>query len=75
LVFSLHKNGQVVQEGHSKNMIFPVEELIASVSQYMTLKVGDVLFTGTPAGVGRVQSGDVLTGTLCGRSMFEVQIR
>lgn len=75
LVFSLHKNGQVVQEGHSKNMIFPITELIASVSKYMTLKVGDVLFTGTPAGVGRVQSGDVLTGTLCGNSMFEVQIR
>ncbi len=75
LAFSLQKNGSDVQQGHSGQMLFPVDDLIAHVSRYMTLKVGDVMFTGTPAGVGPVATGDVLTGHLCGRQMFEVEVR
>ena len=75
LAFSLQKNGSDVQQGHSGQMLFPVDDLIAHVSRFMTLKVGDVMFTGTPAGVGPVATGDVLTGNLCGRQMFEVEVR
>lgn len=75
LVFSLEKNGEQVQAGHSGQMLFPLPALIAHVSRFMTLKVGDILFTGTPAGVGPVAPGDVLKGHLCGQEMFEVEIR
>jgi 2-keto-4-pentenoate hydratase/2-oxohepta-3-ene-1,7-dioic acid hydratase in catechol pathway len=56
-------------------MLFPVDQLIAYVSRYMTLKVGDLLFTGTPAGVGRVEPGDVLEGFLEGVSCFRVPVK
>lgn len=75
LAFQLKRNGEVVQAGHSGQMIFPLPALIAHVSRFMTLKVGDILFTGTPAGVGPVAEGDSLTGHLCGRQMFEVAVR
>lgn len=75
LNFELHQNGEVVQVGNSQDMIFPVDDLIAYVSNFLTLKVGDLLFTGTPAGVGRVQSGDVLEGFLEGESCFRVQVK
>ena len=55
-------------------MLFPVDRLIAHVSQYSTWKTGDLLFTGTPSGVGPVQSGDRLEGRLEGRTMFEVKV-
>jgi 2-keto-4-pentenoate hydratase/2-oxohepta-3-ene-1,7-dioic acid hydratase in catechol pathway len=75
LAFSLEKNGEQVQAGHSGQMLFTLPALIAHVSRFMTLKVGDILFTGTPAGVGPVAPGDVLKGHLCGQEMFEVEIR
>lgn len=75
LAFELHKNGEVVQTGNTRNMLFPVDELIAHVSRYMTLKVGDLLFTGTPAGVGRVVPGDLLEGFLEGEPCFRVAIK
>lgn len=75
LAFSLEKNGAQVQAGHSGQMLFPLPALITHVSRFMTLKVGDILFTGTPAGVGPVAPGDVLKGHLCGQEMFEVEIR
>ena len=74
LRFSLLKNGEVVQEGHTADMLFPVDALIAHVSKYSTWKTGDLLYTGTPAGVGPVQSGDRLEGRLGGRSMFALDI-
>ncbi|HBP44568.1 MAG TPA: 2-hydroxyhepta-2,4-diene-1,7-dioate isomerase [Flavobacteriales bacterium] len=72
--FTLKKNGRVVQSATAESMIFHVHDLIAYVSQYMTLKMGDVIFTGTPAGVGPVADGDVLEGFLDEYSMFRVQI-
>jgi 2-keto-4-pentenoate hydratase/2-oxohepta-3-ene-1,7-dioic acid hydratase in catechol pathway len=75
LDFTLQRNGQVVQTGSTRDMLFPVDSLIAHVSRYMTLKSGDLLFTGTPAGVGPVASGDVLEGFLGGRSAFSISVR
>ena len=75
LQFSLHNHEQEVQNGHSGDMLFSVNRLIAEVSQFMTLKMGDLLFTGTPADVGSVHAGDRLRGTLEGREMFAVNIR
>lgn len=64
MAFELLKNGDVVQHGNSKDMLFPIEDLIVFVSKYMKLQMGDLLFTGTPAGVGPVAIGDHLEGRL-----------
>jgi 2-keto-4-pentenoate hydratase/2-oxohepta-3-ene-1,7-dioic acid hydratase in catechol pathway len=72
--FALHKNGALVQDGNSELMIWNVAELIEEVSKYFTLKTGDYLFTGTPAGVGPVVIGDVLSGSLEGSPLFELTI-
>lgn len=60
--FRLYKNGELVQDGNTGRMIFPIPALIAYISRFVTLKQGDYIFTGTPEGVGRVNSGDVLEG-------------
>lgn len=73
--FRLEKNGEVVQTGNSADMIFKVDQLIAYVSQFMTLKIGDCIFTGTPAGVGPVTIGDELRGFIGDRQMFRTNIR
>ena len=73
--FELKKNEEVVQSGDSSDMIFSVDDLIVYLSKYMTLKTGDLIFTGTPAGVGPVKKGDLLTGTLEGNHMFDVRVR
>lgn len=75
LSFTLTKNGEIVQQGNTADMIFTVDKIIAHVSKFMTLKIGDVIFTGTPAGVGPVQMGDVLVGQLEGQTMFTQDIR
>ncbi|MGX1754432.1 fumarylacetoacetate hydrolase family protein [Sphingobacterium sp. NPDC055346] len=75
LNFSLRKNGEMVQEGNSKDMIFDFDSLITFVSQYITLRKGDLIYTGTPAGVGQVQIGDKLEGFLEEKSMFTCQIK
>ncbi|THH40571.1 fumarylacetoacetate hydrolase family protein [Neolewinella litorea] len=62
--FSLEKNGEEVQHGHSRNMLFPIPELITYVSQYFRLQKGDLIFTGTPEGVGPLTQGDELVGYL-----------
>lgn len=72
--FALKRNGEVVQSATAESMLFHVHDLIAHVSQYMTLKMGDILFTGTPSGVGPVADGDVLEGFLDEQSMFRVQV-
>jgi acylpyruvate hydrolase len=72
--FTLSKNGRIVQSATAEEMLFHVHDLIAHVSQFMTLKMGDVLFTGTPSGVGPVVPGDSLEGELAGQSMFKVNI-
>jgi fumarylpyruvate hydrolase len=75
IVFHLDINGKTVQRGNSKDMIFPVDELIAYTSRFFTLKIGDILFTGTPAGVGKVQVGDRLEGYIFDRKMFDFKIK
>ena len=60
--FQLKKNGQVVQNGQTSDLIFPLDALIVHISRYFTLQKGDMIFTGTPAGVGPVQIGDILEG-------------
>jgi 2-keto-4-pentenoate hydratase/2-oxohepta-3-ene-1,7-dioic acid hydratase in catechol pathway len=56
-------------------MIFSIDKIISYVSQFMTLKIGDLIFTGTPAGVGPVQVGDTLEGSLNGEKLLEVKIK
>jgi len=73
--FSLQRNGELVQSGNSSDMIFDFDVIIAFVSQYMTLKIGDLIFTGTPSGVGKVSAGDELTGFIGDRSMFQVKVK
>lgn len=75
LSFSLLNHDEVVQQGHTSDMLFSVNRLIAEVSQFMTLNVGDVIFTGTPAGVGPIKSGDRLVGNLEGHDLFAVNIK
>lgn len=72
--FELLKNNITVQHGNSKLMLFSIDEIIAYVSQYFTLKIGDLIFTGTPKGVGPVSSGDLLEGYLSGKKAFECKI-
>tara|TARA_Y100000385_G_scaffold288376_2_gene354827 strand:+ start:2113 stop:2778 length:666 start_codon:yes stop_codon:yes gene_type:complete len=72
--FHLNKNGAMVQSGCALDMIHHVHHLIAHVSQFMTVKMGDVIFTGTPSGVGKIEDGDVLEGFLNEESMFRVKV-
>lgn len=73
--FHLLKNGEKVQSGNSKDMIFSIDRLISEISKYFTLKIGDLIFTGTPAGVGKVEIGDVLEGFLEGNKILETKIK
>lgn len=73
--FRMEKNGEVVQRGRSSDMIFSIHRIIAHVSRFMTLKTGDLIFTGTPAGVGPVAIGDKLEGYLEDHPMFRVHIK
>jgi len=72
--FSLIKNGEVVQTGNSKDMMWKIDELIAYVSQFFTLKIGDLIYTGTPAGVSKIASGDVLDGYIGDEKMFGINV-
>lgn len=72
--FSLRKNGATVQSGDSSMMLFRLDYLLSFISQYLSLEAGDVLFTGTPEGVGPAKVGDVLDGYLQDERMFSVQI-
>jgi 2-keto-4-pentenoate hydratase/2-oxohepta-3-ene-1,7-dioic acid hydratase in catechol pathway len=75
LSFSLHKNNELVQEGNTNAMLWKIDELISYVSQFFTLKIGDVIFTGTPAGVEKVEEKDTLKGILEGKEIFTVNVR
>jgi 2-keto-4-pentenoate hydratase/2-oxohepta-3-ene-1,7-dioic acid hydratase in catechol pathway len=75
LSFRLEKNGEIVQESNTARMLWKIDELISYCSQYFTLKIGDILFTGTPAGVGVVKEGDELKGFLEAREAFSVKIK
>lgn len=75
LKFQLTKNDVLVQEGNTANMLWKIDEIISYVSQFFTLKIGDVIFTGTPAGVGKVSSDDILEGSLEKNKMFTVKVK
>lgn len=75
LSFKLLKNGEVMQDGNSANMIFPFDEIIAYVSRFFTLKMGDLIYTGTPQGVGPVAIGDRLEGFLGERKLFDFVVK
>lgn len=73
--FGLQKNGEWVQRGHTKDMIFSFEEIVSFVSQYFTLKVGDLIYTGTPSGVGKVNIGDKLVGFIGDQELLHCEVR
>ncbi len=75
LKFSLLKNNVLVQEGNTSFMLWKIDELLAYVSKYFTLKKGDILYTGTPAGVGQIATNDYLSGKLEGQELFSVKIK
>lgn len=73
--FSLEKNGQIVQNGCTSQLLFNFEKLIHVISQYFTLEVGDLIFTGTPSGVGPVLSGDQLIGRIDSQTLFDIHVQ
>lgn len=73
--FALTLNGQRVQQGNSRDMIFSIDRIIAYVSQFYTLKIGDIIFTGTPAGVGPVQIGDHLEGYIGEKKVLDFFVK
>ena len=75
LPFSLSINGQTVQEGNSEDMIFGIDDIIAYVSRFCTLKIGDLIYTGTPAGVGPVTINDRLEGYLNGEKVLDFYVK
>lgn len=75
LRFEMTLNGEVRQRGWSGDMIFSVDEIIAHVSKFMTLKMGDLIYTGTPVGVGPIAPGDRLVASLEGRTLLDFDIR
>lgn len=73
--FHLEKNGQTVQRGHTKDLIFTFDDLIVYLSKFFKLQIGDYIFTGTPAGVGPVKIGDELVGYLEGKPILQCLIK
>ena len=75
ITFELTSNSKTVQKGNTDFMLWKIDELISYVSQYFTLKIGDIIFTGTPEGVAVVKPEDVLEGFLEGNKLFSIQIK
>ena len=75
LNFSLYKNGKMVQEGNTSLMMHSIPELVAHCSSYFTIKIGDLLFTGTPKGVGKVETADVLEGFILDQKVLSLRIK
>lgn len=75
LAFRLERNGEVVQKGNTSNMLFPIDRLIAEISKYFTLKKGDIIFTGTPEGVGPVFAEDRLQGFIGDKEFFSLRVK
>ncbi len=73
--FQLFKNKEIAQNGNTQNMLWNIDELISYVSQFFTLKKGDIIFTGTPSGVGKVTENDILTGVINEKQAFEIKIK
>jgi 2-keto-4-pentenoate hydratase/2-oxohepta-3-ene-1,7-dioic acid hydratase in catechol pathway len=73
--FSLQKNKTIVQQGNTAMMLWKIDEIIEYVSKYFTLKIGDIIFTGTPAGVGRVIANDKLIGFIDDKQLFSITVK
>ena len=73
--FELRKNSETVQKGSTSMMLWNIDEIVSYVSQFFTLKKGDIIFTGTPKGVAAVNENDVLEGFLEGRQMFKINVK
>ena len=73
--FSLKKNDAIVQSGNTSHMLWKIDEIIEYVSKYFTLKIGDIIFTGTPAGVGKVFANDKLKGFIENKEMFSITVK
>jgi 2-keto-4-pentenoate hydratase/2-oxohepta-3-ene-1,7-dioic acid hydratase in catechol pathway len=73
--FNLEKNGNIVQVGNTSKMLWNIDELISEISKYFTLKIGDIIFTGTPDGVGRVDENDILVGRINEKECFSIKIK
>jgi acylpyruvate hydrolase len=73
--FRLVKNGEQVQIGNSKDMLFNFDKIISYISQFYTLKIGDLIYTGTPEGVGKVIAGETLKGYIADKEMFKVVVK
>ena len=73
--FQLKLNDEIVQDGKTSDMIFHVDKIIAYVSRFFTLNIGDLVFTGTPSGVGPVNGGDKLEGYLEGNKVLTVEVK
>jgi len=75
LQFSLHKNNEIVQSATTQDMLWNIDDIIAYVSQFFTLKIGDIIFTGTPSGVSRVQPNDSLKGYIGEEEFFSIKVK
>jgi 2-keto-4-pentenoate hydratase/2-oxohepta-3-ene-1,7-dioic acid hydratase in catechol pathway len=75
LTFELTNNAKTVQKGNTSLMLWKIDELVSYVSQYFTLKIGDIIFTGTPEGVAAVKPNDVLEGFLEDKKLFRIQVK
>ena len=75
ITFELTNNNKTVQKSNSSRMLWKIDELISYVSQFFTLKIGDIIFTGTPEGVAAVKPDDVLEGFLEGQQLFRIQVK
>ncbi len=73
--FSMKKNGELTQQGISSDMLFPIDKIIEYVSQFITLKIGDLIYTGTPAGVGPIEVGDTLEAFIGDKLMLTTKIK
>ncbi|MBX9808554.1 MAG: fumarylacetoacetate hydrolase family protein [Flavobacteriaceae bacterium] len=75
ITFELTNNNKTVQKGNASYMLWKIDEIVSYVSQYFTLKIGDIIFTGTPEGVAVVKPDDVLEGFLEGHKLFRIQVK
>ncbi len=75
LSFEFHQNGIRKQHGNPTMMLFSIDQIISYISKFITLKTGDLIFTGTPAGVGPIAIGDEIVGTLNGQEMYRITVK
>jgi len=73
--FELRNNGVTVQKGNTSHMLWNIDEIISYVSQFFTLKIGDIIFTGTPEGVAKVKPNDILEGFIEEKKLFRIQVK